>query len=516
LAATITEGTLLVNLAVFVLLSAEPLRGGEISTAKVCQPYRLAKLSVKQSKAACDPTDSGAYCSLPVFTACADALRQDLDWVRNDLSRKDEVTPPAAGAKTAIEPPVQCVPTAEHPSVAANWLFPVANSQRYEEKTCQRAYNATELASRAHRTYIRMKRWNRTWQRPATATEESGNDVRARWNVAVRAANDVERLEAQRAIEDLANAVHHLMGETGVRTPVSGLLVAGLALPSASEMRDSTSSSNASTSGSSSGSTTADEAEASNGGTEQTAPNSYVLFETRRAFSDLGPVTISAGGRIGFAPVLTIVEETPATNTSEASPAPGAMEGSASAQGLLGRYQNGFVWEFGPRINCSFSSWLMVTAFASAGQSRVTAKGVVLDTNTIGLPAEGTNGRTRWSTEYGLKLRLFGGNAVDENVIMSPPLELSVARRRDNRFRGDDRLAAFADPESRWVLRFALNALSVAAGLGDDDPKERPFSLTFGVEYEGPWKRSGLRIASGTKFLIRGDVDFSQLKQRAR
>jgi hypothetical protein len=251
-------------------------------------------------------------------------------------------------------------------------------------------------------------------------------------------------------------------------------------------------------------------AEAS-GSPTQTQPVGYVAWESEHFFADvdrhLGDVSIN--GRFGFQPALAIVQ--PAAS--------GAATGAPAPSTLTASYQQAFQWDMSPRWNLRSGDIAETSLFARLGQSVLTNDATLVEptTNTqldtraafLAVPVDNSTGRAAVIWEVGTEFHIFG-RSLDilhtDGGTLSPMFGFAAGFRNDSRFRAEGPLAAYTNPQRRVFFRFLVDALQVVTA----DHTSPQFTVGIAVDYERAAGGSGLRVPSGTRIVLRGDLKILQ------
>jgi hypothetical protein len=227
-----------------------------------------------------------------------------------------------------------------------------------------------------------------------------------------------------------------------------------------------------------------------------------VLWESRH-FGDesIKVVDVSFGGRVGMQPVLTLVER-----QSDEGEEPAAAP-------ILATHQTAFVWTFGVHVNKQLSPINAETGtFVRSGSALLTATPSLVEQGPIafvGIPADNGASDNAWFWEVGYEFKMFDTPLAQihaERGTTRPQFHFSLAWRNDQRFNGGGRLADFDRPEQRMVFRLLIDALQVLdrRSFGEE---QRTFTFGFSVEHERSFHRSGPTVPSGTRYMVRGDVN---------
>jgi hypothetical protein len=233
---------------------------------------------------------------------------------------------------------------------------------------------------------------------------------------------------------------------------------------------------------------------------EQADKSAYIVFESRHQHF-AGRFDGSIAGRFGFQPLLAMFETAPSARKTakvKASPLPA--------------FQSGFIWDLGAKLNLNTGLGGEGSAFYRGGQGRLLGPGLIAggETNapSVVVPIGKDDGPTRWAQEAGLRWILFTSGDENERAhdrrILDPLFEVSAGWRWDQRFRSATaRAADDPDPRNRYFFRFFVN-LKVPGGPALTG---QPVAVGLGVEHEGSLRGGDASLPSGTRIILRGDLN---------
>ncbi len=308
-----------------------------------------------------------------------------------------------------------------------------------------------------HSAYRRFKRWVSAYRRVITVPE-----TKAQLSEALSAADD---------------SLHAALELRGLNQVFSAVLMTGAII----------------------GSGAGGDAEDSERTTSATA---HLIWESKHiGTDDEGFAHMSHRGRIGFIPALMLVKES----------------ATASEESV---YQEAFVWDLAARLNRPVLSKHAseFTAYVRVGQTLLNTNSVLIDrgpASVLALPVDNGARRAEWFYEGGLEFNAFN-TSLDvvhaEGSAISSLFSISLAYRKDSRFKKQGDLVAFTAPEDRGVFRFLIDALRVVDKRQASDAP-RVFTLGFGVEHEFSLQRGDNTVPVGSNFIFRGDVDLLRALQ---
>lgn len=284
---------------------------------------------------------------------------------------------------------------------------------------------------------------------------------------------DVDRSRLLEALESAEVPLHGLLDLAGLARPFSASLVSSAVLAEA----------------------------AADGSPEKTSSASALLvWESEHMNVDSDTYEFAVRGRVGIQPAFTLVRE----------------DAASEARGV---YQDAFLWDMAVRASLPFMNSPRKSNeyafFGRVGQTGLLNDGVTLldrgRESVLAIPISNGTSATQWFFEAGVDVSIFRGPLEfihAEGSATAPVFYLSLAWRKDSRFRARDDLAAFVRPAERFVAAFSIDALSVVDRRGETE-SPRTFTLGFGVEYEQAWERADptRTIPPGTKIVIKGDID---------
>lgn len=220
---------------------------------------------------------------------------------------------------------------------------------------------------------------------------------------------------------------------------------------------------------------------------------------------------ISAGGRIGMQPVLSLVvpDAAPATGTATSSSSGDAATTAPAVKATPSAvHQNAFVWTAGLQVHLPVSQLdSEFTLFGNLGSAVLTTSPKVLGTGMaaqLSLPLDAGTSRNAWRWESGIQFSVFD-NELDqihaEGGMLTPQLLVAVAWRRDRRFAD---ASDFTSPADRLLFRFTLDAIRV---LDKRQVGDSAKNYTFGFAVERERGFGARAVPTATRYLLRGDVN---------
>lgn len=402
---------------------------------------------------------------------CFDALRQSIDAAENTAARnavaattkKDDSgsvqkdTPPAKSA-----PPVAAISSAEDEAHTA--LRKIYLSYRYSRK------------------------W---WQRFDRLSSSLG-----------------DRSRVTRSYDALSEHLEQALSAHGLTQPFAATLVTAFAVHDASGSKGAGSSTPSTGSGNGSSATT------QSAGTGADAAG-FVAFESAHFFSEPGRWwDVNIAGLLGFRPTLALVSAPPTTTGQTSSSAQ-----ASAAPTVIADYQQAFVWGLWPEWNFRLADLAEVTPFLGLGQTILTSTQSLVqqDGNTaIGTIATNQASKGAAFSEAGVNLSIYAQSLEILHLskgLLTPMFGFGVGVRHDNRFPQDGILAAAKSPTQRFFIRMATNAIPFQDASTADN---KTLTLTFSLEYEKALRGGVDAVPSGTRVLIRGDLNLFKATQPAK
>ncbi len=208
---------------------------------------------------------------------------------------------------------------------------------------------------------------------------------------------------------------------------------------------------------------------------------------------------VNLSGTFGFQPVLALVQPATATSPAEASTS----------------YQQAFVWSVSAQPNWRFADLAELTAFGRVGQSILNSTNTINENVTpavVEVAASNGTGRAEMFAEAGARIAIYGQSLEILHMkrgLLNPMFAFAAGFRRDNRFTGSGPLAAVNAPEQRLFLRVQIDGLQ----LENRKQADRPFTVGVSVDFDTALHRAGTFVPSGTRILIRGDLNLFKAAQ---
>ena len=287
----------------------------------------------------------------------------------------------------------------------------------------------------------------------------------------------------QKAINSLDKETHAALEGHGLRSPLTAMLFTGAAFGDTPAKTGT--------------STDAKKAESN-----KVAPSAAVLFESPHFNDDEHPLFHYAfGGRIGFQQIMTMMKPTGEGVPANATP--------------VGEYKDGLLWNFGASVYSSTTGRSEAYVRVSTGGTRVgDFRTVVTGENGQGFisnPVDNDTSQTapRWEVGFGWNYYGVPMELIHlEKSLLNPLFSTYVMRRHDERYKKRGDLAAFNNPELRWVYGFSVNLKSFLRSDGVAVAASKPNTFDFGFAVEREIARgSGLTIPSNTRYVIRGEMN---------
>jgi hypothetical protein len=206
-------------------------------------------------------------------------------------------------------------------------------------------------------------------------------------------------------------------------------------------------------------------------------------------------------GKVGFAPMFTMVSEVP-DGAAEAATGQAAIR-------ALPKLRNGLMWDIGGRLGLIQTEYGEVAALGRVGQTMFLTDVALLDKGPGGKPAvvgaATDTGDVSFYYETGVRFSVYQDNRVSSHELgfLRPLFETEFGWRWDDRFRDKGSLEDFGGQlHERYYLRVSISGLPVFPQQGD------VFFLSFGVDHE--WSR-GKGLPSATKIFLQGNLDLPGL-----
>jgi hypothetical protein len=256
------------------------------------------------------------------------------------------------------------------------------------------------------------------------------------------------------------------------------------------------------------------------------SPSAFVAWDSRHWGAEDGRRgEVSLTGKFGFIPSLTLVQplatatNAPAatTTTSTSTVAVAAPSSTATPQtSLTAAYQEAFVWSTGTKMHIRAGDNGETSIRASVGQSILTTNTSVVDqgpNSYISIPVTNGTGQAEAFWEVGGDLNIYSQGLEMVHVSkteLNPLFHIEGGFRHDNRFKQDGPLVGFAAPTNRYFFRFMLGNIPITSS---DSTGIHTFSLSFGLEREGPWHNTSAapEVPAGTRIIIKGDLNILKL-----
>lgn len=233
-----------------------------------------------------------------------------------------------------------------------------------------------------------------------------------------------------------------------------------------------------------------------------------VKIESSHFGHEASPLDLSVIGDFGFAPVLAAFDLT-ATN---------AAGSSAPQPTLRSSFVQAFNWDTGIRVSGGAGESGEYFGVARVGQTRldntVNSFRSADGTTTFTANLANNSDRTAGFWQLGGGIRLFGqplDQVEVEKTFFSPLIYAEAGYLDDQRLvnRGTDLAGLGPHTSNRSYVSVLFTLLNVK-GLGSGSGSS-PVSLTFGVDYQGPWLGRGTKWPSGTAIVISSNVDVMSL-----
>jgi hypothetical protein len=221
----------------------------------------------------------------------------------------------------------------------------------------------------------------------------------------------------------------------------------------------------------------------------------YVEFESLHFFSRPSHrFDVDLAGTIGFRPALTVVVPD---------------QSNAAVALRTAQYQQAFVWSVAAEPNFRCADLSEIGLVATIGETILTSSHTLLENGdnsqvAVTTGANGSDSAFYW--ELGGRLNIFS-DSLDllhlSKGLLSPMFGIAGGVRRDQRFRGLELPGGPTAQDYRLFLRLSTNAIR----LTDPARADKPFVLTFALEYEKPMHDGDGAVPHGTRVLIRGDLN---------
>jgi hypothetical protein len=281
-----------------------------------------------------------------------------------------------------------------------------------------------------------------------------------------------ERAKLIRQYEIFAEDLHLRLKGHGLSQPFAATLVTAFSFTSAGNTTD-----------------------ASDADTTKSSGAGYVEFESVHFFArQQRQFDIDIAGTIGFRPTLTVVVPTGS---------------STPAASRVAQYQQAFVWSVSAEPNYRVADLSEVGLTATLGQTILGSSHTLVENGAnsqVGVTtgASGSDSAIFW--ELGGKLNIFS-ESLDllhlSKGLLSPMFGMAAGIRGDQRFRGLEVANGPTRQDRRLFVRLSTNAIR----LTDPARADKPFVLTFALEYEKPLHGGDGAVPHGTRVLIRGDLN---------
>ena len=292
------------------------------------------------------------------------------------------------------------------------------------------------------------------------------------------------RIAVRAAYNELAEHLQTQLEAHGLTQPFAATLITAFAIHST---------------GSQTLSADAKTAPADTGSTASAA--GFVAFESMHFFSAPGRhYDVDVAGLIGFRPTLSLV--TPLGNAGANSP-------------LIAQYQQAFNWAVYFEPNFGIADLAELTPIFGLGQTILTTTQSLIENGAnsqVGITATNDAAKGAIFDEVGIKLGIYSQSLAMVHLnkgMLTPTFGFAVGLRRDNRFTRTGALQGVPSPEQRVFVRMSTDAIP----LQDPNPEDRALTLNFALEDQKPLKGGSFSVPSGTRFLIRGDLNLFKATQ---
>lgn len=323
------------------------------------------------------------------------------------------------------------------------------------------------------------------------------------------ATSPADRTAVTKSYDGLSEHLQQALSAHGLTQPFAATLVTGFSLHDASAPKTAGSASASTGTGNGNASTSTPSA-----GTGADAAG-FVDFESAHFFSEPGRWwDVDISGLLGFRPTLALV------STSSTGSDQGSGSGqTSSATTVVADYQQAFVWGIWPEFNFRLADLAEVTPFVGLGETILTSTQSLVqqDGNTaIGTIATNQASKGAVFVETGAKLSIYA-QSLDilhlSKGLVTPMFGFAAGLRRDSRFPQEGILATVQSPTQRLFVRMATNAIPFQDASSADN---KTLTLTFSLEYEKALRGGANAVPSGTRVLIRGDLNLFKATQAAK
>lgn len=319
-----------------------------------------------------------------------------------------------------------------------------------------------------------------------------------RWKELVDSAGNPEnRVKVVSAFNSLAERLHSTLTQHGLTQPFAASLVTAFSLSGSGASPGASPTPPAGGAGPAAGATP----EVNTTDTSSTfEPAGFVNWESIHFYA--APDRhwdVNVSGTFGFQPVLALVQ-----------PAAGQTPTRVSTT-----YQQAFVWSVAGQYNIRFADLAEFTPFGRMGQSVLSSKTTLNDHVTpaiVQVSASNDTGRAEMFFESGVRLSIYGQSLEILHLkrgLLTPMFSFGAGIRKDNRFTAGGVLKDLKSPEQRMFYRFQVDGLQLA----NKDQADRPFTVGVSVDFDGALFRRQGSVPSGTRILIRGDLNLFKAAQ---
>ncbi len=393
----------------------------------------------------------------------------------------DELASSAASKTSGARPVGPTVPTDTPPSqkqIAGTRMLDGASAA--QATIAQSATTTDTYERQVHVALVKAYLAFRNLQRWKTFIDEQATKSDSRSGVVT-------------AFNGLAEQLQDVLARHGLTQPFAATLVTAFALTSAGGAATEPA---ASPNGTAAGGT--------GSGDTSTEAAGFVNWQSIHFYAAPDrPFDVSVAGTFGFQPVLAIVQ-----------PAPDQAGSPGQGDGLTTKFQQAFVWSVAAQPNWRVADLAEVSVFGRVGQSILSAA-TTLNQNTTPptvdvAPSGGS--RAELFTEFGAGISIYGRSLELLHLnrgLLTPMFAFSAGLRRDNRFTVARDLLRIASPEQRVFLRVQVDGLQ----LENRGAADKPFTIGLSVDFDGPLHQAGTALPSGTRILIRGDLNLFKAAQ---
>jgi hypothetical protein len=403
-----------------------------------------------------------------------DCMKEMTAAVRGTAGEGQSATPSNTGKGQQVNDPSQNVAAA----------VDTAPSATLEEKI------HLELV-KEYLAYRRLRQWNKAYQRSTRMERDTRTDIEA-------------------AFEDLSETVEAALTQHGLNQPFSADLVTAFAIQQAGVKPSSTTPSNGT------GSSATANPKSPAGGNTQSGAAGLMRWQSIHFYADPDRHwDLDISGQFGFEPVLALVQPAPPSTSSSTTATASPTSAAIASDDVTATFQSAFEWHGAVESNWRFADLSEATVFFRLGQTVLNSTQTVVENgsnSSVAIAAANETEGAELFWEVGASVAIYAQSLEVLHLkkgLLTPMFAFAGGYRHDNRFGQAGVLSAYNHPEQRLFLRFMVDALQ----LTNKDQADKAFTIGLSVDIGTAFRRSGLVVPSGTRILLRGDLNLFKATQ---